>query len=185
MAQDVIPAGALCTEICVFDEVVIIDYRLDDVRYLVSYYADGKVEKIARQTESDIIYSVDSVDGITDSYNATENQTTKTLPEEAARRMETMINEGWEPASCYPIDSVTKWNTFVETYQVNSQGKITMIWEYDSSTENNNPIWGHSVQCEALNISNYEILRLGEESYSAQILLHGFWTTGVGNGFGY
>lgn len=35
-----------------------IDYRLDDVRYLIGYYRDGTVEKTVREMDGDVIYTL-------------------------------------------------------------------------------------------------------------------------------
>ncbi len=59
-AAGFIPDGAQCTDISVLGTVVYIDYRLDNVRYLIAYYQDGVVEKAARAEGSNDIYSIDS-----------------------------------------------------------------------------------------------------------------------------
>lgn len=60
MAGPYIPEGAICTDVSVDEAVIYIDYRLDNVRYIVAYYEDGTVEKTARETGSADIYSIDS-----------------------------------------------------------------------------------------------------------------------------
>lgn len=39
-----------------------IDYRVDNIRYIVGYYNDGNIEKVARALGEDTIYSVYSND---------------------------------------------------------------------------------------------------------------------------
>lgn len=70
-AEAFVPEGAKCTEICKIGEILYIDYRLNDVRYIVSYYQDGEVGKSVRAIGSDDCYSVDSFDNIIKHFNAT------------------------------------------------------------------------------------------------------------------
>ncbi|MBO5165371.1 MAG: hypothetical protein IJ405_07965 [Lachnospiraceae bacterium] len=55
-----IPEGAWCTEVSANEVVVCIDYRIDDIRYIVSYYSNGTIMKDARAMDGDKIYSVRS-----------------------------------------------------------------------------------------------------------------------------
>lgn len=55
-----IPEGSWCTDISANKVVVCIDYRIDDIRYIVSYYRNGTIMKDARAMDGDKIYSVRS-----------------------------------------------------------------------------------------------------------------------------
>lgn len=74
VAGDFIPEGSICTDVEVIGKVVYIDYRLQDVRYLVAYYEDGTVEKVARERNSDDIYSIDSKSNTIEHMNADDNR---------------------------------------------------------------------------------------------------------------
>ena len=311
-AEKYIPQGARCTEICLLPDVIIIDYRINNVRYLVSYYSDGTIEKTARSLDSDMLYTVTSTNMTVVSENRNNNKVTvistpdqdigtnngdvinsqedntsnssarssaievdplsytecpSTAPYNARvvkaglvmieafvdtdygtlqnyRIYETMDYHSevtkstlafsvgatlvkissmflvpvstvklWLTAAsvafstagilqnaCQIIDEhaytflaskecgiydVTYWNTYVETYQVNAQGRIVMTWDYDSETGYRNPKWGHSSVNPVLAMDNSDVLAEGKWSYNAQIYQFGFWHTGVGNGFGY
>lgn len=56
--QAYIPDGAWCTDVSRVGDVLYIDYRLDDVRYLIGYYRDGTVEKTVREMDGDVIYTL-------------------------------------------------------------------------------------------------------------------------------
>ena len=56
--QSYIPDGAWCTDVSRVGDVLYIDYRLDNVRYLIGYYRDGTVEKTVREMDSDVIYTL-------------------------------------------------------------------------------------------------------------------------------
>ena len=76
-------------------------------------------------------------------------------------------------------------NAYVETYSTWSQGKITLTWQYNSSTGYNNPTWGHSVRSASLQVGNTTVRDSGRDIYNNNIVTHGQWNWGVGNGFGY
>lgn len=61
VAGEYLPAGARCMDVSVSGEVVYLDYELDEIRYIVAYYRDGRVEKVARPIEGDEMYAIDSV----------------------------------------------------------------------------------------------------------------------------
>ena len=58
IATPYIPGGSRCTDVCILGEVVYIDYRLNDIRYIVAYYSDGTIEKNVREMDGDKIYTV-------------------------------------------------------------------------------------------------------------------------------
>ncbi len=61
VADEYLPAGARCMDVSVSGEVVYLDYELDEIRYIVAYYRDGTVEKVARPVGGDEMYAIDSV----------------------------------------------------------------------------------------------------------------------------
>lgn len=58
IAAPYIPGGSWCTDVCILGEVLYIDYRLNDIRYIVAYYSDGTIEKTVRAMDGDKIYTV-------------------------------------------------------------------------------------------------------------------------------
>lgn len=56
--QVYIPDGAWCTDVSRVGDVLYIDYRLDNVRYLIGYYRDETVEKTVREMDGDVIYTL-------------------------------------------------------------------------------------------------------------------------------
>ena len=58
MGAPYIPEGAWCTDVSANEVVVCIDYRIDDIRYIVSYYSIGTVMKTVRAMDGDKIYTV-------------------------------------------------------------------------------------------------------------------------------
>lgn len=58
IAESYIPGGSWCTDVCILGDVLYIDYRLNDIRYIVSYFSDGTVEKTVRAMDGDKIYTV-------------------------------------------------------------------------------------------------------------------------------
>lgn len=316
VAAEYIPEGSWCTDVSRLGDVIYIDYRIDNVRYIVGYYSDGTVEKVVRDLEDDNIYSVFSNKDTVECMNLEENKQILSISEEeAARRMEQMKEEQWDANSCYALENslvrasgkvvdplsytsvsstapytakivlsgnvtinafsgtnystlqafrvyetmayhseVTKttqafavgatiakiasafvvpsntakaWltaagvlfntsnilqescqvidehsytylggkecgnydptvnNTYVETYSTWSQGKITLTWQYNSSTGYNNPTWGHSVRSTSLQVGNTTVRDSGRDAYNNNIVTYGQWNWGVGNGFGY
>lgn len=61
VAGNYLPAGARCMDVSVSGEVVYLDYELDEIRYIVAYYRDGTIEKVARPVGGDEMYAIDSV----------------------------------------------------------------------------------------------------------------------------
>lgn len=61
VADDYLPAGARCMDVGVSGEVVYLDYELGEIRYIVAYYRDGTVEKVARPVGGEEMYAIDSV----------------------------------------------------------------------------------------------------------------------------
>lgn len=59
--EEYVPAGAEYASVQVGGDVVYMDYQLRNVRYLVAYYPDGSVEKVAREIDGDRVYSIDSI----------------------------------------------------------------------------------------------------------------------------
>ena len=316
VAAEYIPEGSWCTDVSRLGDVLYIDYRIDNVRYIVGYYSDGTVEKVVRDLESDNIYSVYSNTNVVECMNLQEHRQELSISEEeATRRMEQMQEEQWDVNSCYALENslvrasgkvvdplsytsvsstapynakivlsgnvtisafsgtnystlqafrvyetmayhseVTKktqvfavgatiakiasafvvptntaktWltaagvlfntsnilqescqvidehaytylggkecgnydptvsNAYVETYTTWSQGKITLTWQYNSATGYNNPSWGHSVRSTSLQVGNTTVRDSGRDIYNNNIVMHGQWNWGVGNGFGY
>lgn len=316
MACTYIPTGAKCTDVSAIGEVVYIDYQLDGIRYLVAYYSDGTVEKVARAIGGDDMFSIDSNSNTVEQVNLKETlRTVEISEEEAARRMNEMIQNQADENAVYLLESdmgrasgktiypypytsdpdtapykakivssgnvtisafsgtpyntlqpyrvyetmsyhtevlkkthafaigatltkiatvftvsantVKTWLTvagialnsanilqeaceivdenayiylggkecgiydptqdkaYVETYATWSEGKITVTWGYDSSTGYDKPTWGHSVRSDSLRTSNEAVRDAGKEAYNGNILTHGEWRWGVGNGFGY
>ncbi|MDE5818167.1 MAG: hypothetical protein K2I07_02460 [Lachnospiraceae bacterium] len=316
VADEYIPEGAKCTDVSVIGEVVYIDYQLDGIRYLIAYYSDGSVEKVARPIGGDDMYSVDSIHNSVEHVNLKETlRTVEISDEEATRRMNEMMRNQMDENAVYPLENdmgrasgktvyplsytsvsgtapykakivatgdvtisafsgtsystsqpyrvyetmsyhseVTKktqafavgatltkiatafivptntakaWltaagvalssantlqeacevvdenaytylggkecgiydptqnNAYVETYSTWSQGKIVMTWDYNSSTGYRNPAWGHSVRSTSLQTANTTVRDAGRDAYNGNILTHGEWRWGVGNGFGY
>jgi len=315
-AEMFVPEGAKCTDICKIGEVLYIDYRLNDVRYIVSYYQNGEVGKSVRAIGADDVYSVTSFDYVINHFNVNENvQTVEISDEEASRRIEQMRSEEWEgdlsysldanvgraaaktvypgsykddpntkpyeakvvaqgtvkidaftgtsynvyqPYQIYetmsyhtevkhnvrlfdvktlisdiaasfivPVGSVKAWldyagvvystinalqeacnvvseseytflggkecgiydptenKRYVETYSSWDEGKITLVWEYSTSTQYNNPTWRHSTRSESLSTANATIRENGRSAYNSNISIFGVWKWGPGNGFGY
>lgn len=58
IGQTYIPDGAWCTDVSRVGDVLYIDYRLDNVRYLIGYHRGGTVEKTVREIDGDVIYSL-------------------------------------------------------------------------------------------------------------------------------
>lgn len=61
VANQYLPAGARCMDVSVSGEVVYLDYELGGIRYIVAYYRDGTVEKVARPVGGNEMYAIDSV----------------------------------------------------------------------------------------------------------------------------
>ncbi len=68
VASGYIPDGAVCTDVSILGSVVYFDYLLDDIRYIVGYHSDGTIEKTARKTDGDYVYSITSQSGKTESF---------------------------------------------------------------------------------------------------------------------
>ena len=307
VAAEYIPKGSWCTNVCRIGDVLYIDYRVDNIRYIVGYYNDGNIEKVARALGEDTIYSVYSNDERVETldlqetrreYFVSEQKTVanleknleyegnsvqrssgkvvepvlytsvaSTIPYKAKivmsgyvtisafngtsyntsqpyRIYETMSYHSEvkkttqafavgatlaKVASAFfvEVNTVKAWftvagvlfstgnilqeacqvvneheytflggkecgiydptvnNAYVETYSTWSQGKIVMIWLYDSSTGYNNPTWGHSVPCTSLQTGNATVRDYGLDAYNGNIIQNGQWSWGVGNGFGY
>ena len=316
VANRYIPEGANCTDVSVIGEVVYIDYQLDGVRYLVAYYSNGSVEKVARAIGGDDMYSVDSISNLVEKVDLQETlRTVEISDEEATKRMNEMMQNQMDENAVYPLENdigraskktvyplpytsvsgtapykakivdsgsvtisafsgtsystsqpyriyetmsyhseVTKktqafavgatltkiatafivpsntakaWltaagvalssanilqeaceivdenaytylggkecgiydptqeNAYVETYVTWDEGKIVMTWDYNSSTGYRNPTWGHSVRSTSLQTANTTVRDAGRDAYNGNILTHGEWRWGVGNGFGY
>lgn len=91
-AREYIPMGAECTDVSVIGEVVYIDYQLEGIRYLVAYYNDGSVEKVARPVGGDDMFSINSTSNVVEQVNLEETlRTVEISDEEAVRRMNEMI----------------------------------------------------------------------------------------------
>lgn len=91
-AREYIPTGAGCTDVSVIGEVVYIDYQLEGIRYLVAYYNDGSVEKVARPVGGDDMFSINSTSNVVEQVNLEETlRTVEISDEEAVRRMNEMI----------------------------------------------------------------------------------------------
>ena len=58
IAEPYIPGGSWCTDVCILGDVLYIDYRLGDIRYIIGYHSDGTVEKTVRAMGGDKIYTV-------------------------------------------------------------------------------------------------------------------------------
>lgn len=74
IAAAYIPEESWCTEVCRLGDVLYIDYRVGDIRYIVAYYSDGLVEKVVRNLNDDNIYSVYSNSDIVECMNLEENK---------------------------------------------------------------------------------------------------------------
>ncbi len=83
------------------------------------------------------------------------------------------------------IYDMTQNMAYVETYSTWDEGKITMTWDYNSSTGYNDPHWGHSVRCKSLDTINSTVRDEGKNVYNNNISMYGVWRWGIGNGFGY
>lgn len=311
-----IPMGAECTDVSVIGEVVYIDYQLEGIRYLVAYYNDGSVKKVARPVGGDDMFSINSTSNVVEQVNLEEmSRIVEISHEEAVRRMNEMIRNQSDQSTVYllendmgrasgktvyplpytsfsgtapykakivssgnvtigafsgtsystsqpyrvyetmsyhtevmkktkvfaigatltkiavafvvPSNTVKGWltaagvalnsanilqeaceivdenaytylggkecgiydptqnNTYVETYATWSEGKITMTWEHNLGTGYDNPTWGHSVRSSSLQTANSTVRDAGKDAYNGNILTHGEWRWGVGNGFGY
>ena len=77
-----IPEGAWCMDICTIGEVVSIDYRLDGVRYIVSYRKDGVVGITASLWTDPVeeVYSVYSDTGEVEVYHVADHTEVWTSP---------------------------------------------------------------------------------------------------------
>lgn len=105
-ADEYIPEGARCTDVSVIGEVVYIDYQLDGIRYLVAYYSDGSVEKVARAIEGDDMYSIDSIRNTVEQINLKETlRAVEISDEEAARRMNEMMQNQMDESAVYPLEN--------------------------------------------------------------------------------
>lgn len=67
-----VPEGAQVLSIDIVDEVLSVDYKLDSVRYIVSYFPNGTVSKTARADGSNIVQSVSSDDNRIDRFDIEE-----------------------------------------------------------------------------------------------------------------
>lgn len=104
-AEMFVPEGAKCTEICKIGEVLHIDYQLNDIRYIVSYYQNGEVGKSARAIGSDDYYSIDSFDYVIKHFNVTEDvKVVEISDKEAARRIKLMQSAEWTGDLSYSLD---------------------------------------------------------------------------------
>ena len=77
----------------------------------------------------------------------------------------------YDPTSC---------NTYVETYAIWDEGKITLTWGYDSAGYKN-PDWGHSVTSDALSLANLTVNERGKSVYNTNVNTYGMWPHGVGS----
>lgn len=68
VASGYIPDGAVCTDVSILGSVVYFDYLLDDIRYIVEYHSDGTIEKTARKTDDDYVYSITSQSSKTECF---------------------------------------------------------------------------------------------------------------------
>lgn len=101
-----IPAGARYMDVSVIGEVVYIDYQLDAIRYLVAYYSDGSVEKIARPIGGDDIYSVDSIRNSIEHINVKDTlRVVEISEEEALRRMNEMMQNQEGEDTVYSLEN--------------------------------------------------------------------------------
>lgn len=58
IAEPYIPQGSQCTEVCILGDVLYIDYRLYNIRYIIGYYKDGRIEKTVRESGGNTIYTI-------------------------------------------------------------------------------------------------------------------------------
>lgn len=313
VAKAYIPEGSQCTEVSLIGEVLYIDYRINNVRYIVGYHRDGTVEKVARSMEEDTIYSINSSENRIDYYSVQDNiETVSKLDDEDGAYVEqvgnseeianstfqvsaTAATKEVYPIRYYDVSSTTPykgksvasgiltiselanvgystkqgyqvyetmsyytqatksskvfaigetlatiasvlrvapstakaWLTafdvllsasnklqeackvvdehaytylggkectiydptvekkYVEVYSVWGEGKISMVWNYDSSTGYYNPTWGHTVRSNGLLTANTTMRDEALAIYRSQIATLGKWSLGVGNGIGY
>lgn len=69
---------------------------------------------------------------------------------------------------------------YVEVYSKWDDGKISLSWDYDSSTGYNNPSWGHTKRANALTMDNGQFKDEALRIYNANITVVGFWKHGAG-----
>ena len=93
LSDNYIPTGANCTDVSVIGDAVYIDYQLNNIRYLVAYYKDGTVEKVAREIGDNEVYSIDSINNVVENVNAEERlQIIELTDTEAMERMNELKN---------------------------------------------------------------------------------------------
>jgi hypothetical protein len=56
VAAPYIPEAALCTDVCIIGDVVSIDYRIGDVRYIAAYCNDGTVRMTSSLLSDEVQY---------------------------------------------------------------------------------------------------------------------------------
>ena len=56
VAAPYIPKAALCTDVCIIGDVVSIDYRIGDVRYIAAYCKDGTVRMTSSLLSDEVQY---------------------------------------------------------------------------------------------------------------------------------
>lgn len=82
----------------------------------------------------------------------------------------------YDPTSC---------KSYVEAYSTWDYGKISLGWDYDSSTGYRSPRWVHTARSDSLKTSNNTIRDEGKDIYNNNIVAYDLWKWGKGNGFGY
>ncbi len=100
-SEDVyVPDGARILSIDCINNNLVVDYRLGDVRYIVTYLWDGTIEKTARKTGSAVIQEASSSNGVIKTIDLDEHSFTNEAPKDnisneandiAARRVKDVI----------------------------------------------------------------------------------------------
>ncbi len=60
VAAAFVPEGSKCSEVAIIGPLVYIDYQLDGNRYIVSYFQNGMVQKVAHVIGGSVVYTIDS-----------------------------------------------------------------------------------------------------------------------------
>ena len=68
-----VPDGARILSVDCINNNLVVDYRLGDVRYIVTYLWNGTIEKTARKAGDDVIQQVSSSNGLIETVDLAEH----------------------------------------------------------------------------------------------------------------
>lgn len=92
VANDFVPSGSKCLGAYILEESVLLSYQLDNVNYIVQYSKE-RIDKAARELESDYAYSINSINKEIELINVNDSSKIRILSEIELQEMKQQNKE--------------------------------------------------------------------------------------------